>query len=68
VHRDVARRVAHLRRRYCICPVDALQVATALIHGAEVFVTNDRTLKYLHGELDILMLDDLFPPSEINGS
>ena len=61
VTRDVARRAAQLRARYRIQPADALQVATALAHGATVFVTNDRLLSRLSPVLDVVVLDDLLP-------
>lgn len=62
VTRDVARRAAQLRARYRLRPADALQVATALVHGATAFVTNDRALKRLTPALDVIVLDDLIPP------
>ena len=61
VTRDVARQAAQLRARYRVRPADALQVATALIHGAKVFVTNDRSLTRLAPMLDIVMLDNFVP-------
>lgn len=61
VTRDVARRAAQLRARYRIRPADALQVASALLHGATAFVTNDRQLARLAPELDVIVLDDVAP-------
>jgi len=58
VTRDVARRAAQLRARYRLRPADALQVATALVHRATAFVTNDRRLARLEPVLDIIILDD----------
>ena len=58
VTRDVARRAAQLRARYRLRPADGLQVATALVHGATAFVTNDRQLRPLMPVLDIFILDD----------
>jgi len=58
VTRDVARRAAQLRVRYRLRPADALQVATALVHGATAFVTNDRQLTRLSPVLDIIILDN----------
>jgi predicted nucleic acid-binding protein len=62
VTRDVARRAAQLRARYRLRPADALQVATALVHGATAFVTNDQRLAKLTPVLDIITLDDFAPP------
>ena len=61
VTRDVARRAAQLRARYRIRPADALQVASALLHGATAFVTNDRQLALLAPDLDVIVLDDVAP-------
>jgi predicted nucleic acid-binding protein len=58
VTRHVARRAAQLRAGYDLRPADALQVATALIHGATAFCTNDRRLRCLASELDVVVLDD----------
>ena len=58
VTRDVARRAAQLRARYRVRPADALQVATALVHEATGFVTNDRDLTRLSPELDVIALHD----------
>jgi predicted nucleic acid-binding protein len=58
VTRDVARRAAQLRARYRVRPADALQAATALVHGATAFVTNDRRLVRLEPVLDVIVLED----------
>jgi predicted nucleic acid-binding protein len=59
VTREVARRAAQIRARYRVRPADALQAATALVHGATAFVTNDRLLERLSPVLDVVILDDL---------
>jgi predicted nucleic acid-binding protein len=59
VTRAVARRAAQLRARYHLRPADALQVATALVHEATAFVTNDRGLARLEPMLDVIILDDV---------
>ena len=64
VTRDVARRAAQLRARYRIRPADALQVATALIHEATAFVTNDRLPTRLSPALDVVMLGNFVPPED----
>jgi predicted nucleic acid-binding protein len=58
VTRDVARRAAQLRARYNVRPADALQVATALVHRATAFVTNDQRLERLSPEVDVIALDN----------
>jgi predicted nucleic acid-binding protein len=62
VTRDTARRAAQLRASYAIRPADALHAATALVHGATGFVTNDRGLGRLAPELDVIVLDDFITP------
>jgi predicted nucleic acid-binding protein len=59
VTREVARRAARLRAAYRLRPADAIQVATALLHGATAFVTNDRSLRRLSPELDVVVLEDM---------
>lgn len=59
VTRDVARQAAQLRARFRLNPADALQVATALLHGATAFVTNDRRLARLDPLLDVVVLANL---------
>ncbi len=63
VTRDVARRAAQLRAEYRLRPADALQIATALVHGATAFVSNDLSLRRLTPKLDIVLLDDLIDPN-----
>ena len=58
VTRDVARRAAQLRARHDLRPADALHVASALLHEATTFVTNDRRLRRIAPEIDIIVLDD----------
>lgn len=55
---EVSELSADLRARYNIKTPDAIQIATAVIYGAKVFLTNDPALKKV---LDIktLVLDDL---------
>ena len=62
VTRKVARRAAQLRARYRLRPADALQVATAMVHRATAFVTNDRQLTRLAEMLDVIILDDFSSP------
>lgn len=59
IDRDVARRAAQLRAKFHIRPADALQVATCLVHGVNLFITNDPQLVRLHPILNIIILDDL---------
>jgi len=59
VDRHVARRAAQLRASHRLRPADALQVATALVHGATCFVTNDYALRRMSDALTVIILDDL---------
>ena len=65
VTREVARRAAQLRAEYRLRPADALQVGTAIVHGATVFVSNDKTLLRLAPIMDIAILDDLVTPDSL---
>ena len=58
VTRDVARLAAQLRAYYNLRPADALQVASAVTHQATVWVSNDKKLKRLSPQLDVIILDD----------
>ncbi len=58
VTRAVARQAAQLRARYNLRPADALQVATAMIEEATVWVSNDKALKRVESELEIIILDE----------
>jgi predicted nucleic acid-binding protein len=48
-----------LRAHYRLRLADALQVATALVHSATAFVSNDRALTRLSELLDLIILKDL---------
>lgn len=58
VTRPVARQAARIRGKYHLRPADALHVASALTGGATAFVTNDRHLGRLDGEVNVYVLDD----------
>ena len=51
--------VSQLRAQYRLRPADALQLATALLGGATLFVTNDRDLTRVTPILPVLVLEDL---------
>jgi predicted nucleic acid-binding protein len=57
---EVARRAADLRADYRFRAPDAIQLATALVHGATAFLTNDKKLKPTN-ELNVIILDDWMP-------
>ena len=44
VDRPVILRSVHLRAEFGLRSIDALHLATALVHGCETFITNDRRL------------------------
>jgi predicted nucleic acid-binding protein len=60
--RHVARRAARLRADHRLRPADAIQAATALVHGATALVTNDRALTRLSVDIDVIVLDDFSTP------
>jgi len=53
---DVARRASDLKAVNRIKTPDAIQVATALQHGATVFITNDRIFERVK-EIEVLLLE-----------
>jgi predicted nucleic acid-binding protein len=57
IDRATSRRAAELRAAYRLRPVDALQIAACLDHGATALLTNDRDLRSV-GERDVVLLDD----------
>jgi len=58
VTRDVARKAAQLRAGHNLRPADALQVATAIVYGATIWVSNDKKLKRLGAEIEIMIIGD----------
>lgn len=59
VNREVARRGAQLRAKYNLRPADALQVATAMVNDATVWISNDKKLRRLEAEIEIILLDEI---------
>ena len=53
---DVARKASNLRATVQIKTPDAIQIATAIVHGATAFLTNDRTFEKIK-EVEVLTLD-----------
>ncbi len=53
----IAEVAADIRARYQYKTPDAIQLATAVHHGAEAFLSNDRRLKGF-AQLDVVVLDD----------
>ena len=58
ISNEIAEKAAQLRSQYSLRTPDALQIATALIHGADYFFTNDQRLSSVT-EIDIVTLLDL---------
>jgi len=53
---DVARKASDVRAGARIKAPDAIQIATAIVHGATAFLTNDRSFEKVK-EIDVLTLD-----------
>ena len=53
----VIEKMSDLRAAYGLKTPDAIHVATALLHGAQAFVTNNAGLKRVN-EIDVLVLED----------
>ena len=58
VDRSVILRSVHLRAEFGLRSMDALHLATALVHGCETFITNDRRLARID-LIRVFTLDDL---------
>lgn len=58
IDRSAARLAAQLRGQFRLQTPDALQVAVAIQHGAEVFLTNDKRLEKIKTIINVLVLDD----------
>lgn len=55
---EISEKAAELRAKYSIKTPDAIQIATALFHKADRFLTNDPDLKKVIA-IQVLVLDDL---------
>jgi predicted nucleic acid-binding protein len=55
---EISEKAAELRAKYSIKTPDAIQIATAIFHKADRFLTNDPDLKKVTA-IQILVLDDL---------
>ena len=62
VDRRVILRSVHLRADFGLRSMDALHLATALVHDCETFITNDRRLARVD-RLRVLTLHDLHDPT-----
>lgn len=59
---EIAEAAANLRANYTIRTPDSLQMATAIVHNAECFLTNDIHLQAIP-RLPVLVLDHIKGPS-----
>lgn len=57
VDRDTARLAARIRAEYGFRLPDAIHLATAVQHGADTFITNDRSLQRF-SDLSVMLLSD----------
>jgi len=58
---DVARKASDVRSADRIKAPDAIQIASAILHGATAFLTNDKIFKRVKG-IEILILDKFLKP------
>lgn len=67
IDRLVAKRGAELRaERASLRPPDAMQLATASLHEADAFLTNDKRLRSC-GDVDVVVIDDFLPETGTQG-
>ena len=55
---NVSDKASDLRAKYGIKTPDAIQIATAIVSGADYFITNDERLK-LVSDINVLLLNEL---------
>jgi hypothetical protein len=60
VSREVLETAASLRARYWVKMLDAIHVSSAVVNGADCFITNDEGLRRIQ-EVRILILADYLP-------
>jgi len=53
----IAQKAVYLRAKYQFTTPDAIQIATALVHEADVFITNDRRLTGVT-EIEVVLFDE----------
>ena len=58
INADIAIKATELRAKYNLKTPDALHLATAIVSGADAFLTNDKGFKRVT-DINILILDDL---------
>jgi predicted nucleic acid-binding protein len=58
VTQEIGEQAAHLRAKYRLRIPDAIQVATALVSGSSILLTNDRSLKKVL-EVGVLIMEDV---------
>ena len=58
---EIARKASDLRAIERIKSPDAIQLSTAILHGATAFLTNDKIFERVKG-IDILILDKFLKP------
>ena len=57
VNHEISNQAAKIRAKYSIRTPDAIQISTAIIHNADVFLTNDDALKKI-SEINVVCLND----------
>lgn len=57
VDHEISDQAAKVRAKYSIRTPDAIQISTAIIHNADVFLTNDDALKKI-SEINVVCLND----------
>lgn len=58
---NIVPKAAEIRAKYGIKTPDAIQIATAITAGVDVFITNDTDLKRVE-EIEVLILNELTAP------
>lgn len=64
IARDVIEMAGSLRARYRVRMLDAIHVSSAIVNGADGFVTNDEGLRRI-SEVPVLILSDYLPTPSV---
>ncbi len=57
VGKGIAEMAASIRARYSVKTPDAIQIATAIVSGSSIYITNDETLKKVT-DVEVMVLKD----------
>lgn len=57
---EIAKKAAEFRSAFNLKTPDAIQIATAVLNSAEIFLTNDKDLQRVKSDIEVITLADIF--------